>query len=72
VLACCEERWSLRECLAVAVERGWTFRQVGEARRATPEQLECVEQRQREMGEGDCYIYTIERAQDYTPPVAVS
>ena len=68
ILVSAEERWSRRECLDVVKERGWTFTQLGDARRPSAAQLECVEGRIREMGEGPCFVYAVTR----TPPTVRS
>ena len=61
ILVSAEERWSRRECLEIAAERGWHFAQLGGERRPDAAQLACVDQRSREMGDGPCFVYVVTR-----------
>ena len=59
ILVSAEERWSLRECLEIAADRGWHFRKLGADRAATAAQLSYVDVKQHEMGEGRIYLYAV-------------
>ena len=70
VLVSAEERWSRRECVEIAHEKGWIFKLLSDERRPSEAQLECIEARMKEMGEGRWFLYDVTRAHPRRSPPA--